>query len=283
MEPANEVKTRRPRRSKADIEEAINKAAVAQIKKKGFSLALVTDIVKRAKIEPIVFYNRYKNLDEFYDEFVKNYDYWLSDLVRDSMEEIGSEEGYSNILEKLLTNLMQEEIMTELLRWEIAEGNHITERTSRLRELHAIELINSYSELYHRENFDIPAITAILVAGIYYLVLHKDRSTFAGIDINTIPGKRRMLRAIRNISSLMFREEENLRLADASGDEDVETYRRNYEAACRERVESDFRDHVEDLMEARRIADRQRIAENMRAQGIPEDVIEQCVNGNHDE
>ncbi len=283
MEPANEVKTRRPRRSKADIEEAINKAAVAQIKKKGFSLALVTDIVKRAKIEPIVFYNRYKNLDEFYDEFVKNYDYWLSDLVRDSMEEIGSEEGYSNILEKLLTNLMQEEIMTELLRWEIAEGNHITERTSRLRELHAIELINSYSELYHRENFDIPAITAILVAGIYYLVLHKDRSTFAGIDINTIPGKRRMLRAIRNISSLMFRGEENLRLADASGDEDVETYRRNYEAACRERVESDFRDHVEDLMEARRIADRQRIAENMRAQGIPEDVIEQCVNGNHDE
>lgn len=283
MEPANEVKTRRPRRSKADIEEAINKAAVAQIKKKGFSLALVTDIVKRAKIEPIVFYNRYKNLDEFYDEFVKNYDYWLSDLVRDSMEEIGSEEGYSNILEKLLTNLMQEEIMTELLRWEIAEGNHITERTSRLRELHAIELINSYSELYHRENFDIPAITAILVAGIYYLVLHKDRSTFAGIDINTIPGKRRMLRAIRNISSLMFREEENLRLADASGDEDVETYRRNYEAACRERVGSDFRDHVEDLMEARRIADRQRIAENMRAQGIPEDVIEQCVNGNHDE
>ena len=125
MEPANEVKTRRPRRSKADIEEAINKAAVAQIKKKGFSLALVTDIVKRAKIEPIVFYNRYKNLDEFYDEFVKNYDYWLSDLVRDSMEEIGSEEGYSNILEKLLTNLMQEEIMTELLRWEIAEGNHM--------------------------------------------------------------------------------------------------------------------------------------------------------------
>lgn len=283
MEPANEVKTRRPRRSKADIEEAINKAAVAQIKKKGFSLALVTDIVKRAKIEPIVFYNRYKNLDEFYDEFVKNYDYWLSDLVRDSMEEIGSEEGYSNILEKLLTNLMQEEIMTELLRWEIAEGNHITERTSRLRELHAIEMINSYSELYHRENFDIPAITAILVAGIYYLVLHKDRSTFAGIDINTIPGKRRMLKAIRNISSLMFREEENLRLADASGDEDVETYRRNYEAACRERVESDFRDHVEDLMEARRIADRQRIAENMRAQGIPEDVIEQCVNDNHDE
>lgn len=283
MEPANEVKTRRPRRSKADIEEAIHKAAVAQIKKKGFSLALVTDIVKRAKIEPIVFYNRYKNLDEFYDEFVKNYDYWHSDLVRDSIEEIGSEEGYSNILEKLLTNLMSEEIMTELLRWEIAEGNHITERTSRLRELHALELVNSYSDLYRRENLDIAAITALMVAGIYYLVLHKDRSTFAGIDINTIPGKRRMLKAIRSIASMMFREEENSRLSTCDGDEEAETYRRNYEAACRERVESDFRDHVEDLMEARRIADRKRIAENLRVQGISEELIARCVNDNNDD
>ncbi|MDE6360630.1 MAG: TetR/AcrR family transcriptional regulator [Muribaculaceae bacterium] len=283
MEPANEVKTRRPRRSKADIEEAIHKAAVAQIKKKGFSLALVTDIVKRAKIEPIVFYNRYKNLDEFYDEFVKNYDYWLSDLIRDSVEEIGSEEGYSNILEKLLTNLMQEEIMTELLRWEIAEGNHITERTSRLRELHAVELINSYSSTYQREHFDISAITALIVAGIYYLVLHKDRSTFAGIDINTIPGKRRMLKAIRSIASMMFRAEENYRLSIGNADDEAETYRRNYEAACRERVESDFRDHVEDLMEARRIADRKRIAENMRALGLPEDMIARCVDDRPDD
>ena len=78
MATMNDTKTRRPRRSKADIEAAIQRAAIAQIKKKGFSLALVTDIVKRAKIEPIVFYNRYKNLDEFYDKFVKKYDYWLS-------------------------------------------------------------------------------------------------------------------------------------------------------------------------------------------------------------
>lgn len=278
MEPANEVKTRRPRRSKADIEEAIHKAAVAQIKKKGFSLALVTDIVKRAKIEPIVFYNRYKNLDEFYGEFVKNYDYWLSDLVRDSVGEIGSEEGYSNLIEKLMTNLMSDDIMTEILRWEIAEGNHITERTSRLRELHALELNNSYANIYNREDTDIAAITALIVAGVYYLVLHKDRSTFAGIDINTLPGKRRILNAIRTLSSMMFGPEETNRLNPANFDEATLAYRRNFETSCRERVESDFRDHVEDLIHARRDADRARIAACLRSEGIPEDVIERCVN-----
>lgn len=278
MEPANEVKTRRPRRSKADIEEAIHKAAVAQIKKKGFSLALVTDIVKRAKIEPIVFYNRYKNLDEFYGEFVKNYDYWLSDLVRDSVEEIGSEEGYSNLIEKLMSNLMSDDIMTEILRWEIAEGNHITERTSRLRELHALELHNSYTNIYNRDDIDVPAITALIVAGVYYLVLHKDRSTFAGIDINTLPGKRRVLKAIRSLSAMMFGAEETSRLNPANVDDDVQAYRRNFEASCRERVESDFRDHVEDLIRARRTADRDRIAASLRSEGVSEEVIARCVN-----
>lgn len=277
MEPANEVKTRRPRRSKADIEEAIHKAAVSQIKKKGFSLALVTDIVKRAKIEPIVFYNRYKNLDEFYDEFVKNYDYWLSDLIRDSLDEIGSEEGYSNILEKLMNNLMGDDIMTELLRWEVAEGNHITERTSRLREMHAIDLTNTYNQLYGNKDLDVVAITSLLVAGIYYLILHRDRSTIAGIDINTPAGKRRVVQALRSISSLMFHREENMLLAGDGNTAKVEAYRRNYETSCRERVESDYREHVEDLMQARQKADRERIAASLREAGVSDDIIARCI------
>ncbi len=278
MKPATEVKVRRPRRSKADIEEAIHKAAIAQIKKKGFSLALVTDIVKRAKIEPIVFYNRYKNLDEFYGEFVKNYDYWLSDLIRDSIQEIGSEESYSNILEKLMNNLLADPIMTELLRWEVAEGNHITERTSRLRELHALELTKNYSELYNREDIDVSAISAVLVAGIYFLILHKDRSSFGGIDINTPQGKRRISTAIRDVAAMMYHSEVNARLNPEEKTEEAEAYRRSYETACRERVEADFRDHVEDLMYARRIAERKRIANCLREEGVSDEIIERCVN-----
>ena len=92
-------RARRPRRSKADIEAAIQKAAVAQIRKKGFVRALVTDIVKKAKIEPIVFYNRFKNLEEFYDQFVKRYDYWVSDLSHQLRPDLSNVEGYSSSLQ----------------------------------------------------------------------------------------------------------------------------------------------------------------------------------------
>lgn len=276
MESENEVKARRPRRSKADIEDAIHKAAVSQIKKKGFSLALVTDIVKRAKIEPVVFYNRYKNLDEFYDTFVKDYDYWLSDLVRDSIENIDSEEAYSNVIEKILNNLLSDEIMTELLRLEVAEGNNITERTARLRTMHAVDIFRNYEEKHAGIGIDVTAVSALLVAGIYYMLLHKDRSSMIGIDINQAAGKRRIVNAIREISRLIFQEKEN-RQTGADG-EDADTSRRRFESSCRERVASDYREQVQELIEARRLADRKTYAERMREQGISDDVIKQILS-----
>lgn len=276
MESENEVKARRPRRSKADIEDAIHKAAVSQIKKKGFSLALVTDIVKRAKIEPVVFYNRYKNLDEFYDTFVKDYDYWLSDLVRDSIENIDSEEAYSNVIEKILNNLLSDDIMTELLRWEVAEGNNITERTARLRTMHAVDIFRNFEEKHADIGIDVTAVSALLVAGIYYMLLHKDRSSMIGIDINQAAGKRRIVNAIREISRLIFQEKEN-RQTGVDG-EDADTSRRRYESSCRERVASDYREQVQELIEARRLADRKTYAGRMREQGISDDVIKQILS-----
>lgn len=276
MESENEVKARRPRRSKADIEDAIHKAAVSQIKKKGFSLALVTDIVKRAKIEPVVFYNRYKNLDEFYDTFVKDYDYWLSDLVRDSIENIDSEEAYSNVIEKILNNLLSDDIMTELLRWEVAEGNNITERTARLRTMHAVDIFRNYEEKHAGIGIDVTAVSALLVAGIYYMLLHKNRSSMIGIDINQAAGKRRIVNAIREISRLIFQEKEN-RQTGVDG-EDADTSRRRFESSCRERVASDYREQVQELIEARRLADRKTYAGRMREQGISDDVIKQILS-----
>ncbi len=204
METMNETKTRRPRRSKADIESAIMRAAIVQIKKKGFSMALVTDIVKRAKIEPIVFYNRYKNLDEFYDTFVKKFDYWISDLLRGINGNLYTETGYGDAMEKLLRNLIEDAIMTELLRWEISEGTTITERTANLREIDCNHIIGKYEQFFEGSGIDIVAIAALSIAGIYYMVLHKDRSTFGGIDVNTEDGIKRLSKAMRQQASLLF-------------------------------------------------------------------------------
>ncbi len=98
--------------------------------------------------------------------------------------------------------------MTELLRWEVSEGTHITERTARLREMDVTDLIAKYSS-EKKQSIDLVAISALIVGGIYFMVLHKDRSTFAGIDLNSTEGRRRIEHAFRHIARMISAEAES--------------------------------------------------------------------------
>ena len=124
-------KSTRYRRTKADITEDIRKAAIDQVMKRGFSASLVTEIIRKAKIEPPVFYHRYKDLDEFYSEFVKGYDYWFSDIADKALKSSDSpKQQFIALMEGLQDSLKEKSVMQELLRWEIAEGNDTTKRTA---------------------------------------------------------------------------------------------------------------------------------------------------------
>ena len=202
-----EEKKRRPRRTKANLIECINIAAEEQIKKNGFSNILVTDIIKRAKIEPIVFYNRYNNLESFLSEFVKSYDYWFSDVLKELENPILSKDGLNEIFQRLLIELNNDSIMLELLRWEISEANTTTTRTAMLREIHVLPLVKEFENHFKDKNIDIAALSAIIIAGIYYLSLHKDRSPFSGIDINTQNGINRIITAIRYFCEKLYEEQ----------------------------------------------------------------------------
>lgn len=204
IEPVTEPNKRRPRRTKAVVDESIIKAAEAEILENGFSDALVSNIVKRAKIEPRVFYLRYKDLKVFYDSFVKRYDYWFSELLKGLDANEVSAKSLKAILTSLIENLNQESVMLELLRWEVANGNEITKRTAMLREFHTINLAHEYDHVFRSSGIDIVAVSTLLIAGIYYLTLHKDRATFCGIDLKTEEGIRRLEEAMGWLVDKLF-------------------------------------------------------------------------------
>lgn len=202
-----EEKKRRPRRTKANLIDCINNAAEEQILKDGFSNVLVTDIIKRAKIEPIVFYNRFENLESFMSEFVKKYDYWFSDILKDFEHHSTSKDTLTQILQRLFQELNDDSVMLELLRWEVSNGNNITTRTAMLREVHILPLVKIYEELFKDKGIDIAALTALIIGGIYYLSLHKDRSSFSGIDINSQDGTTRIFNAIKSLVDKIYEED----------------------------------------------------------------------------
>ncbi len=162
-------KGRRPKRTKAQIDECINHAAVAEIVEKGFSDTILYGIIKRAKIEPVVFYNRYKSLELFYDEFVKGKDYWFVDLLKEIDEPQLSRIELTKILVSLIDALDKDSVMLELLRWEVASENPTTRRSAALREFHTLPLAKDYENLFKNTEVDMLSLCALVIGGIYYL------------------------------------------------------------------------------------------------------------------
>lgn len=212
----NDGKRVRIRRTKATITENIRKAAVESVLKRGFSGSLVSEIIKKAKIEPVVFYNRYQNLEEFFSEFVKGYDYWFSDVAKEANKLETPHDQFIALIEGLQECMIGKSVMLELIRWEIAVDNDITKRTASIREMFTLPLAEKYDDLFKNSGIDFVAIATIIVSGLYYLYLHKDRSTFCNIDMNTEEGRNRVNQAIKFLSELLFSKinmgKENLQL-----------------------------------------------------------------------
>lgn len=71
-----------------------------------------------------------------------------------------------------------------------------------LKEMHTLPLVKIYEEKF--KDIDISAISALIIGGIYYLNLHRDRSKFADIDLNTEQGRERIEKALENLGHMIF-------------------------------------------------------------------------------
>ena len=200
------MEKRRKRRSAEDVEKSIWEAATTLIEKGGFSHLTTTGIMQKAEIEPVQFYRRYKDLDAFIDEYVKTFDYWFSDVVKVPASGENNQTYYEDILCNLFDSLWGNKIMQELLRWEIATDNETSRRTAQLREFHTLPLCKKFADLFSDSDTDIVAVSALLVGGIYYMILHNRVSAFSGMDLGREQDRERLQKAIKHLSSLLFQD-----------------------------------------------------------------------------
>lgn len=100
--------------------------------------------------------------------------------------------------------LMSTYVMMELLRWEICETNAVTKRTAMNREFHTLPLVKPYEVQFRNSGIDITAFTTLLIAGIYYLNLHRRCSPFCEIDMNTEEGRNRIKDAAKSLLRVLY-------------------------------------------------------------------------------
>lgn len=207
MQDSDKIQTeegKRVRRNNEDIEKSILSATKDLVAKSGFKNLTITAIAQKAKVETIVFYNRYSSLDKLLERFVRDYDYWLGDSVHFDPENLDLKQNNESILLGLVDSINSNVVMQQLLAWELSEKNHITEVTAENRELRSKRMIKYFSDNFNDPEIDICAISALFISGIYFLAMHKHISTFCLLDFNKQENIELLKRSIKGLLNKMY-------------------------------------------------------------------------------
>nr|WP_199082461.1 TetR/AcrR family transcriptional regulator [Pedobacter sp. ASV19] len=179
----------------------------AIIRSKGYQGLGVNAIAREAGVDKKLIYRYFGNVDTLIETYVVQKDYWLSfnKKIEESIEKITRKDDLAliitTIFEKQFEYFFDEEEMQKIILWEISEKTELMNSLCRVKENFGDKLFAETDKFFLNSNVNFRSISALLVGGIYYLILHskKNDCKACGIDINTEEGKNEIRKAIRQI------------------------------------------------------------------------------------
>ena len=202
-------------RDKEETKARILAAVGKLLAESGFKQLGVNAIAREAGVDKVLIYRYFENLPTLLQTFGKEGNYWLSveELVGDesTTEAESLDEWMHLLLIRFLRDLQQRSITQEILRWELLEGNELTQELAQVRDRMAIKSLKFLNQkCSFPPDKDIPAISAVLIAGIVYLVLRtKVSPSFLGIDFSSPAGWQRIEAAISSLVQAAVQSDEH--------------------------------------------------------------------------
>lgn len=181
-------------------------AVGAVLEEKGYTGLTIANISRKAGVDRKLVTLYFGSVENLVETYIKDKDYWGAATVG-AMEYFGQspKEGSKGFLESLLTNQMKEfaknQEMQKVVLWQISENSDIMSKVTQEREKMSALFFAFADREIGPDKLDLRAITSVLVAGIYYLVLHSKNtdSLFCEIDLTTEEGMKRIEDAVKLI------------------------------------------------------------------------------------
>lgn len=181
-------------------------AVGAVLEKKGYTGLSIANIASTAGVDRKLISVYFGSVDNLIETYIKGKDYWVEATIA-AEETLAKASGTSSRL--FLENLLLEQIdqftlneeMQKVVLWQISEKSDIMSHVTQTREkMSALFFPYSDKELAGKD-VDLRAVSSLLVAGIYYLVLHTKTTdnTFCEINLTTEEGINRIKDAVKFI------------------------------------------------------------------------------------
>ncbi|WP_434036038.1 TetR/AcrR family transcriptional regulator [Formosa sp. 4Alg 33] len=191
-------------RSKQKLIQAVGKV----LKTKGYTGLTATNIARAAGLSRRLISTYFESVEDLVETYVRQKDYWttasgkVADMIADNPQR-DTKQMIDEILQNQLEYFYNNAEMQKIILWEISEKSQIMYEACEERERLGSKVFALADKEY--EGKDIRAVSAILVAAIYYMVLQaKSTDTlFCEIDINQPEGMQRIKNAISAILQKM--------------------------------------------------------------------------------
>jgi len=196
-------------RTKDKMVQAVGKVLL----KKGYTGLNATAVAKEAGVDKSLVWTYFGSLNNLVEEYISQRDFWKF-KAKDSIENLTvvpkevNEHDMAALLQFQFQALLEDEILQRIMLWGISEKKDFLRNLSDEREIIGEAIFKNIDPQFKDSNIDIRGILAILVAGIYYLVLHGkiNGSLFCGINLNTVNGEKRIKESISQIISMAYKK-----------------------------------------------------------------------------
>jgi AcrR family transcriptional regulator len=182
------------------------------IKKNGYIGLTASAIAAEADVSRPLINKYFGSKMTLIERYVEEKDYWIAS--KGQMNEIIEKTRKKSVLIEVLVHTLQEQLkffheteeMQQLILWEISERTDLMNSIGNARESLGETFFEQTENHFKGSSVNFKAIAAILVSGIYYLVLHgrMNPSLQCGIDINQPEGRCEISKAIRHIVTWAF-------------------------------------------------------------------------------
>ena len=172
--------------------------------RKGFKGLGVTALAREAGVDKVLIYRYFGGLPGLIAAFGREGDFWpsVAELTGNDLNGFGRlplAEKLSRLGKTFITAMRKRPLTQEIMAWEMVERNELTAELEVIRE----NIILRFMEMYFPEvdtDIDLEAITAILGAGISYLVTRsRNIDQYSGINLKSETGWKRLENAIETI------------------------------------------------------------------------------------
>ncbi len=197
------------KRDKEKTRQLLIDAVGAIVREQGIEGVGINAVAREAGVDKVLIYRYFGDLDGLLSAFVTQQDYYARLDARGvemptSIDKNSILHTAREVLRGQLAAVRGSRELQELLRWELATRNPVTEDIARQREEQGSAITARFEEAVLDPSIDVRAIVTLLSAGINYLVLRsRTVEVYNGIALDKEEGWQRLEQALMQLVDIV--------------------------------------------------------------------------------